>query len=49
MAALTFRTRSLSLVESTLEAGLVSDILREPDRMIVPERRAGGVALAFVE
>jgi hypothetical protein len=49
MAALTFRTRSLSLVESALEAGHVSDILREPDRMIVPERRAGGVALAFVE
>jgi hypothetical protein len=49
MAALTFRTRSLSLVESALEAGHVSNILREPDRIIVPECQAGGVALAFVE
>jgi len=48
MAALTLRTRSLDLVEAALEAGQITGVLREPGRIVVPDRQAGGVALAFV-
>lgn len=49
MAALTLKTRSLKLVAEALKAGHVTGVYVELGRIVVPDRQAGGVALAFVE
>lgn len=49
MAALTLKTRSLKLVAEALKAGHIAGAHVDQGRIIVPDRQAGGVALAFVE
>jgi hypothetical protein len=47
MAALTIRTRSLQAAAAAFEAGKITGIRHEPDRIVVPATQAFGVTLEF--
>jgi len=49
MAGLTLRTTSLAKAAKALAAGKIEDVVRKPDRLIVPARQAINAVLEFVE
>jgi hypothetical protein len=49
MVGLTLKTRSLELVKQCVGSGGIMGAQEQPERIIIPNEQAGGVALAFVE